>query len=147
MKKMGYMISLLFYIAVLMNCAGQTCCIEPEYFMQSVLLSGNFQTIEYQAVPNGNQIGLPGRWFSENAETAVTSRINFNTNGAFWENVYGTLNNQLLASYGGQYTTDENMLTLILNNGDRHRFGYRVMNSRLILTASSAEIETEKQKN
>ena len=56
MKKMGYMISLLFYIAVLMNCAGQTCCIESEYFMQSVLLSGNFQTIEYQAVPNGNQI-------------------------------------------------------------------------------------------
>ncbi len=142
MKKQAYIVLLLVSIVVLFNCVGQTSCEYPENVTYSILLGENFRGIVYQAAANGGQAGLVGSWISENAAEHSLSRIRFDERGYFQENIYSQPDRQLLASFSGQYRTEENALTIMLDSGNRYRFIYTLTEDRLRLTTYLAGTES-----
>jgi len=127
MKKIIYIFTLGVAIAVLLMCFGD---LESYYYnseMNSALILGNRnnQEIEFQKVVNTPD-KLIGLWHTENAKTNTYSRLRFNEDGTFQEDIYSGLTRGKMASIEGSYSAIDGQLTITLANGEQYRFEFQI---------------------
>lgn len=135
MKKYIYISFLIMAMVMLFRCMGQSGCENPEYTQStSFILNGNFETVNYLLVEASNGQDLIGTWQTENDQLNTFSRIQFTGNGQFQEKVFSELTSELLATYEGRYTAENNFLIVNLNSGESYRFSYTLSENYLKIT-------------
>lgn len=128
MKKIIYFLTLGVAIAVLLTCFGNLESNESPYEMNSALILGNRnnQEIEFQKVVNTPH-QLIGLWHAVNAKTNTYSRLRFNEDGTFQEDIYSGLTRGKMASIEGSYSTVDDQLTVTLANAEQYRFEFQLV--------------------
>ncbi len=134
MKKIIYIFTLGVAIAVLLTCFGDLQSYESPSEMNSILILGNRnnQEIEFQKVVNTPD-QLIGLWHAENAKTNTYSRLRFNENGTFREDIYSGLNRGKMASIEGSYSMVNDQLTITLGSDEQYRFEFQLVANLLKL--------------
>ena len=133
MKRIIYLATLGVAIAVFLTCFGQPSSYDsPSDFIPAIISSNN-EKIEFQKI--GDTIEqLLGLWYAENKETDSYSRLRFNADGSFQEDVYSKLTKEYLASVRGTYRMEDEQLIFTITKAEQYHFSYQLTSDRLKLS-------------
>ncbi len=129
MKKNIYVITTGVFLAFLLACAGQPESSSSDYRNSSVILGDDLQEIEFYKIGLSQQAELIGLWHAENARANSYSRLGFDENGNFREDIYSELTGESLFSIQGQYHAENSNLTFMVSARGTYQYSYTLVAS------------------